>query len=61
MDKDKKGMNFDNIVEALTNPSSKHTMLYINLGLTVVLIVMLHIYCRSRSKRNANISVNKDE
>ena len=45
---EKKAMNFDEIVQAFLNPSSKHTMLYINVFLTVLLLIVVHFYLKQR-------------
>ena len=45
---EKKALNFDEIVHAFLNPSSKHTMLYINVFLTVLLLIVVHFYFKQR-------------
>ena len=45
---EKKAMSFDEIVQDFLNPSSKHTMLYINVFLTVLLLIVVHFYLKQR-------------
>lgn len=54
-------MNFDDILDALANPSAKHTMLYINLALTLALIIVMHLYCKSRQVKPQPVGVRSLE